>query len=108
MDPLHQRLLTKKRIYLLENLRPPEIMDYFIQEDILTIDEKDEIRAKGVRRLQAEALLDKLPNCGPLAFSVLLDALSRTDQGSVADALMAQVEELKRQEESFAGESTML
>ena len=92
MDPIQQKCLIHKRVTLLENLRPDELLDYLIQGDVITIDEKEEIASERSRRKQVDALLKILPTCGHNAFSVLLTGLQGTAQDYLAADLLTQLE----------------
>ena len=88
MDKKHRDLLRKNRISLVQDLEATQLLSYLYQEDILSENDRDSIKAEKTRGAKAEKLLDILPRRGKRAFDVFCQALATTDgQGHLADLL---------------------
>lgn len=88
--------LTRNSVKLLKNLNPDDVLDYLIQDEIISVGDKDKITAKETQRSQTEALIEMLPSCGNHAFDRFLDALINTEQNPLADVLIATYREFKK------------
>eukprot|EP00058_Branchiostoma_floridae_P016246 XP_002601734.1 hypothetical protein BRAFLDRAFT_215159 [Branchiostoma floridae] len=75
MEQRHQKILKKKYKDLTRDLRPDDVMDHLIQEDILDFTDIELVRAQSVTKLQVEKLLAILLTRGPRAFGVFLESL---------------------------------
>lgn len=88
MDKKHRDLLRKNRISLVQDLEATQLLNYLYQEDILSENDLDSIKAEKTRGVKAEKLLDILPRRGKKAFDVFCQALAKTDgQGHLVDLL---------------------
>ena len=88
MDKKHRDLLRKNRISLVQDLEATQLLSYLYQEDILSENDRDSIKAETTRGAKAEKLLDILPRRGKKAFDVFCQALATTDgQGHLVDLL---------------------
>lgn len=88
MDKKHRDLLRKNRISLVQDLEASQLLSYLYQEDILSENDRDSIKAEKTRGAKAEKLLDILPRRGKKAFDVFCQALATTDgQGHLVDLL---------------------
>lgn len=88
MDKKHRDLLRKNRISLVQDLEATQLLSYLYQEDILSENDRDSIKAEKTRGAKAEKLLDILPRRGKKAFDVFCQALATTDgQGYLVDLL---------------------
>ncbi|CAH3038790.1 unnamed protein product [Porites lobata] len=88
MDKKHRDLLRKNRISLVQDLEATQLLSYLYQEDILSENDRDSIKAEKTRGAKAEKLLDILPRRGKKAFDVFCQALATTDgQGHLVDLL---------------------
>lgn len=88
MDKKHRDLLRKNRISLVQDLEATQLLSYLYQEDILSENDRDSIKAEKTRGAKAEKLLDILPRRGKRAFDVFCQALATTDgQGHLVDLL---------------------
>jgi len=75
MDRPDQLRLTKNWGALASDLDVKDIVDYLIQDSILTLDDVAEIKSKAVRRSCVEELLTKLTRKGPQAYACFRQAL---------------------------------
>ncbi|XP_078679572.1 death domain-containing protein CRADD-like [Branchiostoma floridae x Branchiostoma belcheri] len=75
MEERHRKILKRKFKDLTRDLRPDDIMDHLVQEDILDFSDLDLVRAQPVSKLQVEKLLSILVSRGPSAFHVFLESL---------------------------------
>ena len=75
MDKSDQLRLTKNWGALASDLDVKDIVDYLIQDSILTLDDVAEIKSKPVRRSCVEELLTKLMRKGPQAYTCFRQAL---------------------------------
>ena len=98
MDSAEKECLIKTLVYTLDNLRPPEILSYLVQDGIISTDDEEEISCRQPRRRQAQALLRTLLTCGPDAFEAFLKALNKTNQCHIHDKLQKQLAEIRRQQ----------
>lgn len=88
MDKKHKQLLRKNRITLAQDLEATQLLNYLFQEEGLSENDLESIKAEKTRRTQAEKLLDILPRRGPKAFDIFCRALADTDgQGHLVDLL---------------------
>ena len=88
MDKKHRDLLRKNRISLVQDLEATQLLSYLYQEDILSENDRDSIKAEKTRGAKAEKLLDILPRRGKKAFDVFCQALATTDgQGHLVGLL---------------------
>ena len=88
MDKKHRDLLRKNRISLVQDLEATQLLSYLYQEDILSENDRDSIKAEKTRGAKAEKLLDILPRRGKRAFDVFCHALATTDgQGHLVHLL---------------------
>jgi len=77
MDKPDQLRITKNWGALASDLDVKDIVDYLIQDSILTLDDVAEIKSKAVRRSCVEELLTKLTRKGPKAYACFRQALQR-------------------------------
>ncbi|KAI8503489.1 hypothetical protein Bbelb_184600 [Branchiostoma belcheri] len=75
MEERHRKILKRKFKDLTRDLRPDDIMDHLVQEDILDFSDLELVRAQPVSKLQVEKLLSILVSRGPSAFHVFLESL---------------------------------
>ncbi|XP_019633450.1 PREDICTED: death domain-containing protein CRADD-like [Branchiostoma belcheri] len=75
MEERHKKIIKKKYKDLTKDLRPDEVMDHLIQEDIFDFNDLEQVRAEKVNKLQVEKLLSILFTRGPNAFRVFLESL---------------------------------
>lgn len=88
MDKKHRDLLRKNRISLVQDLEATQLLSYLYQEDILSENDRDSIKAEKTRGAKSEKLLDILPRRGKRAFDVFCQALATTDgQDHLVDLL---------------------
>ena len=73
----HRKLLLKKRVELVKDLEPNEIVGYLFQERILTENDVDLIKAEKTRRSRAELFLNTIPRKGPKAFTEFVKILQQ-------------------------------
>uniref|UniRef100_A0A8C5WJB3 Death domain-containing protein n=1 Tax=Leptobrachium leishanense TaxID=445787 RepID=A0A8C5WJB3_9ANUR len=77
MDNRHKQLLRHLRLSLSsEGLADGLVPQYLLQEDIITVNQLEEIRAQNTSQRRAMKLLDILPTRGPRAFDVFLSSLA--------------------------------
>ena len=88
MDKKHRELLRKNRLALVQDLEAAQLLNYLFQENCLSENDIDSIRAQTTPRAKAEKLLDILPRRGPQSFDVFCRALANTDgQSHLVDLL---------------------
>lgn len=87
MDRIHRDVLEHKRLFLLDNLNPNDILDYLRQDRIFDVEHSGEILSHKVVRDQSRHLLDKLQSRGPRAYACFIKALDSTKSEFLADAL---------------------
>ena len=87
MSHIEREKLRGRRIMLLDELTPDDLIDHLFQDRILTQDQLDEIRSHQTRRKQAERLLSILPYCGEEAYAKFIKALRETKKDWIADDL---------------------
>lgn len=88
MDKKHRDLLRRNRLTLVQDLEVSQLLNYLFQENCLSENDLETIKAEPTRRIQAEKLLDILPRRGPQSFDVFCRALANTDgQGHLVDLL---------------------
>ena len=75
MEKKHRDILRRKRVQLVDDLEPKQLLNYLLQEEALTDNDAETIKVEPTRSSQAEKLLDILPRRGPKAFGVFCDAL---------------------------------
>ncbi|CAH1265754.1 CRADD [Branchiostoma lanceolatum] len=75
MEERHKKILKKKYKDLTRDLRPDDIMDHLIQEDVFDFNDIELVRAQKVNQLQVEKLLSILLTRGPRAFGVFLESI---------------------------------
>ncbi|XP_066285698.1 probable DNA double-strand break repair Rad50 ATPase [Branchiostoma lanceolatum] len=75
MEERHKKILKRKYKDLTRDLRPDDIMDHLIQEDVFDFNDIELVRAQKVNKLQVEKLLSILMTRGPRAFGVFLESL---------------------------------
>ena len=92
MDRIHREVLEHKRLFLLDNLNPTEILDYLRQDRIFDVEHSDEMLSFKVVRDQSRYLLDKLQSRGPRAYVCFIKALESTKSQYLTDALRKQEE----------------
>ncbi|KAM8884429.1 death domain-containing protein CRADD [Synchiropus picturatus] len=93
MDPVHQTLLRRNRLYLSEHLEVSDtIVPFLYQEGILTFDHVENVEAPQTNRKKCMKLLDILPCRGPTAFATFLRSLD--DYSWVRDKLVQDLESL--------------
>lgn len=85
-----QSNLHCNRVQILQDMQPHALYAYFIQEDILTTDEVERIRSKGIRRDQAEELIGTLLLKPESAMKILIHALRENGQSHLADKIVGQ------------------
>lgn len=89
MDDVHKKLITQNYGFLKTHLDVKYLLDNFIEKEIITIDQKDEILHQNpeTRLNQAEKFLDILLRSGPNAYTVFLDTLQKTNNTFIADRI---------------------
>ncbi len=70
--------LQKHRACIIEDVYVDDILHLMIQEGVINLAMKDEIKSIPIRRKQTEAFLDRLQTRGEAGFYVFLDALKIT------------------------------
>ncbi|XP_015254881.1 PREDICTED: death domain-containing protein CRADD-like [Cyprinodon variegatus] len=76
MDPAHRAVLRRFRVKLSDQLLVTDtILPFLFQEGILTEAQVQQVESQPTDKQKNLKLLDLLPNRGPRAFSVFLDAL---------------------------------
>ncbi|XP_053307320.1 caspase-2 isoform X2 [Spea bombifrons] len=91
MKDYHRKALKRKRLLLLKEMVPKELLQHLMSEGILTDYMYDKIAAESVPYDQNIALLNLLPKRGPQAFQVFCKALRETEQDHLANQLEEQV-----------------
>ena len=99
MHPHHQDVLIRKRVYILEELEPANILHRLLQDEIIKSDQYDDIDVDKTRKAKVTALLSILPHCGPKAFSSFISAL-KDNQKHVAQELMEGLNDHEAAEDS--------
>ena len=94
MNKLHLDTLAKNWTYLIDNLQVQGLMDYLIQDLVISVDVMEAVQAEKGRRQQARTFLTSLTRCGPGAFDSLLSALRNT-QSFIAEKLQATLDEIR-------------
>ena len=88
MNEIHRETLIGLRIYLLQNLQIKEVMQYLIQEEILTDENREDVMLAGTTRMKKIIkFLSILPTCGPNAFDIFVNSLRKASQTYIADEL---------------------
>lgn len=75
MDENHRNILLKTRLELVADLDVDYISSYLYQEDILTEDDYELVKAEKTRKAKAECLLETIPRKGPKAFGEFVKGL---------------------------------
>lgn len=99
MDKPDKLRITKNWGTLTSDLDDKDIVDYLIQDSILTPDDVEEIKSKAVRRSCVQELLTKLMRKGPRAYACFREALQhhypwlvkQLDDTDVTEAVRASV-----------------
>ncbi|XP_035678155.1 death domain-containing protein CRADD-like [Branchiostoma floridae] len=104
MEQRHQKILKKKYKDLTRDLRPDDVMDHLIQEDILDFTDIELVRAQSVTKLQVEKLLAILLTRGPRAFGVFLESLEERYQWLYNDLKKADEESTRLPQQPGLGE----
>ncbi|XP_039265443.2 caspase-2-like [Styela clava] len=98
MDRLSKKILQKNRLLLARSLDISELLQYLVQEGILSDRMVEKIESKCTTFGKNVAFLNILPTRGPLAFEKLVTGLKETQQDYLAEAL--QFDEGPRDENS--------
>ncbi|XP_066284702.1 death domain-containing protein CRADD-like [Branchiostoma lanceolatum] len=93
MEERHRKILKRKYKELTRDLRPDDVMDHLIQEDILDFNDLELVRAQPGTKMQVEKLLSILVSRGSSAFRVFLESLE--------DPYPWLYDDLKKEEECF-------
>uniref|UniRef100_A0A8C8YII2 Caspase 2 n=1 Tax=Prolemur simus TaxID=1328070 RepID=A0A8C8YII2_PROSS len=75
MHPDHQETLKKNRVVLAKQLLLSELLEHLLEKDIITLEMRELIQAKGGSFSQNVELLNLLPKRGPQAFDAFCEAL---------------------------------
>ncbi|CAI9740339.1 kinesin-related protein 4-like isoform X3 [Octopus vulgaris] len=81
----HKKLLKDNRVELVQNMIANDVLDHLLQKDVLTMSEKDRIKAEGAS--MNKKLIDTIMCKQDKAFFVFVDALKKTCQPHLADLL---------------------
>ncbi|XP_029650540.2 uncharacterized protein LOC115223936 isoform X3 [Octopus sinensis] len=101
MSPEHKRRLNDCLVKLVENMIPDEVLNILLAKKVLTISEMDTVKSKGIRMAMNEMLIS-LVTCKPdKAFSVLVEALKRSEQKNLAKLLTST--EYRKRKPAFEG-----
>lgn len=73
------KILQKRRMRLLDLNTEDHVLDYLLQEDIITQDEYDEVTHERTQKDRAKKLLGLLPRKGRRAFGEFLQGLRGSD-----------------------------
>ncbi|XP_029650539.2 uncharacterized protein LOC115223936 isoform X8 [Octopus sinensis] len=85
MSEEHKKLVKDNRVKLVQNMIANDVLDHLLQKDVLTMSEKDRIKAEGAS--MNEKLIDTIMCKQDKAFFVFVDALKNTGQPHLADLL---------------------
>ena len=96
MEDLHHKTIQKNYGYLLDNLELPLVLDIFISEEIIQIQEKDVIQSARTKRDNISEFISLITR-RPKAYDVLINALSRTSQDFIANKLNDTYKEISGQ-----------
>ncbi|XP_075862798.1 caspase-2 isoform X2 [Microcebus murinus] len=96
MHPDHQETLKKNRVVLAKQLLLSELLEHLLEKDIITLEMRELIQAKGGSFSQNVELLNLLPKRGPEAFDAFCAALRETKQGHLEDMLLTTLSGLQR------------
>ncbi|CAI9740341.1 type III domain-containing 3B [Octopus vulgaris] len=101
MSPEHKRRLNDCLVKLVENMIPDEVLNILLAKKVLTNYEMDTVKSKGIRMAMNEMLIS-LVTCKPdKAFSVLVEALKRSEQKHLAKLLTST--EYRKRKPAFEG-----
>ena len=107
MEKRHKDLLRKNRVGLVEDLDPMSLLSYLFQEQTLSENDVELIKAEKTRSSQAEKLLDVVPKRGPKAFDTFCRALERTDGQGHLVALLKSAGSAPQGMNEYASNSSM-
>ncbi|KAK3611894.1 hypothetical protein CHS0354_021329 [Potamilus streckersoni] len=85
-------MLNDNRAYIVKELHPKNIMPYFVEHEIIEIEDIEDIVFQP-RKNQARFLLDHIIRKLPQAYDILLYSLQQTGSELLADKLNAWVSE---------------
>ncbi|KAL5014219.1 hypothetical protein ScPMuIL_008489 [Solemya velum] len=97
MEPLHKKAITKCRVQLIEDMIVEDLLDRLEQEEVFPVGIVERINAGETRREKARRILDDLMRRGPTAFDKFVQCLRDSQQGFLADKLVEQEGELRRE-----------
>ncbi|XP_028632265.1 caspase-2 isoform X1 [Grammomys surdaster] len=95
MHPDHQETLKKNRVVLAKQLLLSELLEHLLEKDIITLEMRELIQAKGGSFSQNVELLNLLPKRGPQAFDAFCEALRETRQGHLEDLLLTTLSDIQ-------------
>ncbi len=86
----HRKILLKNRVDLVRDLEPNDLVNFLYQDDILSENDVELLKAESTRKKRAEMFLDLIPRKGPKAFDAFIESL-RQENGTkhLAEALLA-------------------
>ncbi|CAI9740338.1 kinesin-related protein 4-like isoform X3 [Octopus vulgaris] len=85
MSEEHKKLVKDNCVELVQNMFANEVLDHLLQKDVLTMSEKDRIKAEGAS--MNEKLIDTIMCKPDKAFFVFVAALKNTGEPHLADLL---------------------
>ena len=80
MDKKHSKILMKRRVRLLQDLNPTDmVMDYMLGESILTEGEYEQIKIQSTSKKQATEMLGIVPKKGRRSFAMFVEGLLESE-----------------------------
>lgn len=92
MEENHKETIRRNYTFLIGNMMPESVMDFLLQENVITPYMKEDIEVCRTRRDKIVKMIDILIRRGPSAFNVFIDALRNTDQEFVAQKLLSNLQ----------------
>ena len=87
MKEYEKRAIYRNWVHLINNLFAKDLTKYFIQEEILTLDDCEKIRSNNTSGEQNESFLSMIIKKGADSFATLVDALRRENDNDTAELL---------------------
>lgn len=93
MNEEQKKKIFANIVFLRDNLDAKDILDYFIEKMIFTLDHKDEIVSQipNTRLKRNDKFLEILMRSGPQAYDVFLYALEQSGSKFIADRINSTV-----------------
>ena len=85
MNDIHNEVLRKNRVTVLDHMDTDRVIEYLLQDSIITRQHYDEVKSERTPRDRAIKLLDLLPTRGPGAFKSLWNAIDKTTRHLAID-----------------------